>query len=42
MVGGPLIIFVIPFESKLFLAVLLLLRIDFPKITVTVAVLKFG
>ena len=32
----------IPFESKLLPAVLLLLRIYFPKITVTVTVLKFG
>ena len=31
-----------PFESKLLPAVLLLLRIYFPKITVTVTVLKFG
>ena len=35
---GP---FVLPFESKLLPAVLLLWRIDFPKITVTVTVLKF-
>ena len=32
----------IPFQSKLLPAVLLLLRIYFPKITVTVTVLKFG
>ena len=32
----------LPFESKLLPAVLLLLRIYFPKITVTVTVLKFG
>ena len=32
----------IPFESKLLPAVLLLLRIYFPQITVTVTVLKFG
>ena len=32
----------IPFESKLLPAVLLFLRIYFPKITVTVTVLKFG
>ena len=34
--------YVLPFESKLLPAVLLLLRIYFPKITVTVTVLKFG
>ena len=32
----------LPFESKLLPAVLLLLRIYFPQITVTVTVLKFG
>ena len=32
----------VPFESKLLPAVFLLLRIDFPKSTVTVTVLKFG
>ena len=32
----------LPFESKLLPAVLLFLRIYFPKITVTVTVLKFG
>ena len=32
----------LPFESKLLPAVLLLLRIYFPKVTVTVTVLKFG
>ena len=32
----------VPFESKLLPAVLLLLRIYFPQITVTVTVLKFG
>ena len=35
-------VFELPFESKLLPAVLLLLRIYFPKITVTVTVLKFG
>ena len=34
--------FTLPFESKLLPAVLLFLRIYFPKITVTVIVLKFG
>ena len=32
----------LPFESKFLPAVLLLLRIYFPQITVTVTVLKFG
>ena len=34
--------FMVPFKSKLLPAVLLFLRIYFPKITVTVTVLKFG
>ena len=43
--GVPKILYdgcVLPFESKLLPAVLLLLRIYFLKITVTVTVLKFG
>ena len=38
----PIIFCALPFESKLLPAVLLFLRINFPEITVTVTVLKFG
>ena len=39
---APRTVVFVPFESKLLPAVLLLLKIYFPKITVTVTVLKFG